>query len=305
MTVAAPPISTRRTCQVPSRPDVKEDECPGAPSPPATSTTRPERCQPQLRRRRCRDRPRGARVRRRAAARTCWPPPQGTEKMQSIAAAVQEGASAFLTRQFRTLGGVRRARAGPAHAAACRRHVGIRVGRSVFFLVGALFSVLHRLRWAWAWRPAPTCAWRPPPVSRTARRTPSRSPSAPAASSASSPSASACSVPRPSSSSTRATRPRCSRASASAPPCSPCSSGSAAASSPRPPTSAPTSSARSSRASPRTTRATPRPSPTTSATTSATAPAWPRTCSSPTPSCWSRRSSSARPPSARKAWSSR
>ena len=30
--------------------------------------------------------------------------PQGTEKMQSIAAAVQEGASAFLTRQFRTLG---------------------------------------------------------------------------------------------------------------------------------------------------------------------------------------------------------
>ena len=31
--------------------------------------------------------------------------PQGTEKMQSIAAAVQEGASAFLTRQFRTLAG--------------------------------------------------------------------------------------------------------------------------------------------------------------------------------------------------------
>ena len=29
--------------------------------------------------------------------------PQGTEKMQEIAAAVQEGASAFLTRQFRTL----------------------------------------------------------------------------------------------------------------------------------------------------------------------------------------------------------
>ena len=58
--------------------------------------------------------------------------------------------------------------------------------------------------------------------------------------------------------------------------------GSAAASSRRPPTSAPTSSARSRRASPRTTRATRRRSPTTSATTSATAPAWRPTCSRPT-----------------------
>ncbi|HEX6936533.1 MAG TPA: sodium/proton-translocating pyrophosphatase, partial [Actinomycetes bacterium] len=64
---------------------------------------------------------------------------QGTEKMQSIAAAVQEGASAFLTRQFKTL-----AAFGllalvlltllPADTA------GIRVGRSVFFVVGASFS---------------------------------------------------------------------------------------------------------------------------------------------------------------------
>ncbi|MDQ1615065.1 MAG: K(+)-stimulated pyrophosphate-energized sodium pump [Actinomycetota bacterium] len=63
----------------------------------------------------------------------------GTEKMQSIAAAVQEGASAFLTRQFKTLAGF-----GvlalvllsllPADSAS------IRIGRSVFFVVGACFS---------------------------------------------------------------------------------------------------------------------------------------------------------------------
>ena len=63
----------------------------------------------------------------------------GTERMQTIAAAVQEGASAFLTRQFKTL-----AAFGvlalvllsllPADSA------GVRIGRSVFFVVGALFS---------------------------------------------------------------------------------------------------------------------------------------------------------------------
>jgi K(+)-stimulated pyrophosphate-energized sodium pump len=65
--------------------------------------------------------------------------PQGTEKMQSIAAAVQEGASAFLTRQFRTLGAFAvlaliLLSLLPADTA------GIRIGRSVFFLVGAGFS---------------------------------------------------------------------------------------------------------------------------------------------------------------------
>ena len=52
-----------------------------------------------------------------------------------------------------------------------------------------------------------------------------------------------------------------------------------AASSRRPPTSAPTWSERSRPASPRTTRATRPSSPTTSATTSATVPGWPPTCS--------------------------
>jgi K(+)-stimulated pyrophosphate-energized sodium pump len=64
---------------------------------------------------------------------------QGTERMQSIAAAVQEGASAFLTRQFRTLAGFAVLALVllsllPADSAE------IRIGRSVFFLVGAAFS---------------------------------------------------------------------------------------------------------------------------------------------------------------------
>ena len=65
--------------------------------------------------------------------------PQGTEKMQSIAAAVQEGASAFLTRQFRTLGAFAVLALVllsllPADTAS------IRFGRSLFFIFGALFS---------------------------------------------------------------------------------------------------------------------------------------------------------------------
>ncbi|HEX6918731.1 MAG TPA: sodium/proton-translocating pyrophosphatase, partial [Actinomycetes bacterium] len=64
---------------------------------------------------------------------------QGTDNMRNIAAAVQEGAAAFLTRQFRTL-----AAFGvlalvllsllPADSAS------IRIGRSLFFLLGASFS---------------------------------------------------------------------------------------------------------------------------------------------------------------------
>jgi K(+)-stimulated pyrophosphate-energized sodium pump len=68
---------------------------------------------------------------------------QGTERMQDIARAVQEGAAAYLRRQFRTLGVfvviiffvllVLPVTEGGD---------GVRWGRSIFFLVGALFSAL-------------------------------------------------------------------------------------------------------------------------------------------------------------------
>jgi K(+)-stimulated pyrophosphate-energized sodium pump len=66
---------------------------------------------------------------------------QGTEKMQEIARAIQEGAGAYLRRQFRTLSVFVVIiffvlLLLPADSA------GIRWGRSAFFLVGALFSAL-------------------------------------------------------------------------------------------------------------------------------------------------------------------
>jgi len=64
---------------------------------------------------------------------------EGTEKMREIAAAVQEGASAYLNRQFKTLSVFvvlvfLLLLALPADTG------GVRIGRSIFFLVGAVFS---------------------------------------------------------------------------------------------------------------------------------------------------------------------
>jgi K(+)-stimulated pyrophosphate-energized sodium pump len=64
---------------------------------------------------------------------------QGTERMQEIGRAVQEGASAYLNRQFRTLGifvviVFLLLFALPADT------MGERIGRSIFFVVGAAFS---------------------------------------------------------------------------------------------------------------------------------------------------------------------
>lgn len=66
---------------------------------------------------------------------------QGTERMQNIAHAVQEGAGAYLTRQFKTLGVFVilvffLLLALPADT------LGVRIGRSAFFVLGAGFSGL-------------------------------------------------------------------------------------------------------------------------------------------------------------------
>lgn len=64
---------------------------------------------------------------------------EGTEKMQVIAKAVQEGANAYLARQFRTLG-IFAAVAFFALMALPADETMVRIFRSVFFLVGAGFS---------------------------------------------------------------------------------------------------------------------------------------------------------------------
>jgi len=64
---------------------------------------------------------------------------QGTENMKAIAKAVQEGASAYLARQFRTLG-IFAAVAFVALLALPADDSAVRIGRSLFFLVGAGFS---------------------------------------------------------------------------------------------------------------------------------------------------------------------
>ncbi|WP_163508096.1 sodium-translocating pyrophosphatase [Fodinicola acaciae] len=74
-----------------------------------------------------------------ALVRVVLAAPQGTPKMQTIAAGVQEGASAFLNRQFRTLA-IFGVLALVLLSLLPADTVGIRIGRSVFFLVGAVFS---------------------------------------------------------------------------------------------------------------------------------------------------------------------
>jgi len=66
---------------------------------------------------------------------------QGSQKMQEIAKAVQEGAAAYLRRQFRTLS-VFVVVIFFVLAVLPAPDAGVRWGRSLFFLVGALFSAL-------------------------------------------------------------------------------------------------------------------------------------------------------------------
>ncbi|WP_353353304.1 sodium-translocating pyrophosphatase [Intrasporangium sp. DVR] len=64
---------------------------------------------------------------------------QGTPKMQEISAAVQEGAAAYLARQFRTLG-IFVVIVFVLLFALPAATTGERIGRSIFFLLGAAFS---------------------------------------------------------------------------------------------------------------------------------------------------------------------
>src|SRR5688572_28905547 len=64
---------------------------------------------------------------------------EGTDNMKNIALAVQEGANAYLQRQFRTLG-IFAVVAFLVLLALPAEDLGIRIGRSLFFLVGAGFS---------------------------------------------------------------------------------------------------------------------------------------------------------------------
>ncbi|MGH3657290.1 MAG: proton/sodium-translocating pyrophosphatase, partial [Micromonosporaceae bacterium] len=70
---------------------------------------------------------------------------KGTQKMQEIAGAVQEGASAYLFRQFRTLGvfvviAVVLLYLLPAHVDDGGSETAVKIGRSLFFVIGAAFS---------------------------------------------------------------------------------------------------------------------------------------------------------------------
>src|SRR5216683_6269154 len=73
---------------------------------------------------------------------------QGTEKMQEIAHAVQEGAAAYLRRQFRTLG-VFVVLIFFVLLLLPADSTDVRWGRSAFFLVGAFFSALTGFTGMW------------------------------------------------------------------------------------------------------------------------------------------------------------
>ncbi|WP_101786508.1 sodium-translocating pyrophosphatase [Nonomuraea indica] len=72
---------------------------------------------------------------------------QGTERMQNIARAVQEGAAAYLTRQFRTLAIF--VVVIPLLLLLLPGETDVRIGRSIFFVVGAVFSALTGFMGMW------------------------------------------------------------------------------------------------------------------------------------------------------------
>src|SRR4051812_32403827 len=73
---------------------------------------------------------------------------QGTEKMQEIAHAVQEGALAYLKRQFRTVG-IFVVLIPFLLLLLPAESWGVKIGRSVFFVIGALFSGITGFTGIW------------------------------------------------------------------------------------------------------------------------------------------------------------
>jgi K(+)-stimulated pyrophosphate-energized sodium pump len=73
---------------------------------------------------------------------------QGTEKMQNIARAVQVGAGAYLRRQFRTVA-IFVVLIPFLLALLPADSTGVRVGRSIFFVIGALFSAVTGFAGMW------------------------------------------------------------------------------------------------------------------------------------------------------------
>ena len=72
---------------------------------------------------------------------------EGTDKMREIAAAVQEGAAAYLARQFRTLSYF--VAIVFVLLFALPGDMNIRIGRSIFFLIGAAFSAIVGYNGMW------------------------------------------------------------------------------------------------------------------------------------------------------------
>ncbi|MFC4058606.1 sodium-translocating pyrophosphatase [Planomonospora corallina] len=73
---------------------------------------------------------------------------QGTERMRNISRAVQEGAAAYLTRQFRTLAVFVVIIPFLLYLLPASS-TGVAIGRSVFFVIGALFSALTGFMGMW------------------------------------------------------------------------------------------------------------------------------------------------------------
>ena len=94
---------------------------------------------------------------------------EGTDNMKNIAHAVQEGANAYLTRQFRTLG-IFAAVAFVALLALPADDVGVRIGRSIVRSCSAPGSRLRSATSACPSRCRPTCVWQRPQTRWAATR---------------------------------------------------------------------------------------------------------------------------------------